>query len=158
MGKKKGLGRRQKGSRHAKNIDDEQKNNPTNSPNPPNLPNTPNPPNTPKNTATVETAKDPPIHASNQREESLAINLNAALDDDVLDESPPIELKNTTIDQTKNSPTIVANSERRKIWTKVTVRVNDEVSTLTPMKNISREGQSITRMWKLHHQIYHLLI
>ena len=96
MGKKKGLGRRQKGSWHAKNIDDEQKNNPTDPPNPP------NPLNPPKNTATVETAKDPPIHTSNQREESSAINLSAALDDDVLDEIPPDELKNTTIDQTKN--------------------------------------------------------
>ena len=36
----------------------------------------------------------------------------------------------------------MANSERRKIWTKVTVRVNNEVSTLTPTKNISKEGQS----------------
>ena len=140
MGKKKGLGRRHKGSRHTKNIDDEQKNNPTNSPNPPIPPNPPNPPNPPENTATVETAKDPPIHTSNQREESSSINLNAALDDDVLDESPPNELKNTTIDQPKNSPTIVANSERRKIWTKVTVRVNDEVSTLTPNKNIPKQG------------------
>ena len=80
------------------NEDDEQKNNPTNSPNPPNPP---NPPKPPKSTATVETAKDPPIHTSNQREESSAINLNVALDDDVLDESPPNELNNTTIDQTK---------------------------------------------------------
>ena len=119
--------------RHAKNIADEAINNPTNPA---------NPPSPPKNTATVETADDPPIHTSNQREGSSAINLSAALDDDVLDEIPPDELKNTTIDQTKKSPTIVANSERRKIWTKVTVRVNDEVSTLTPMKNTSREGQS----------------
>ena len=36
----------------------------------------------------------------------------------------------------------MANSERRKIWTKVTVRVNDEVSTFTPTKNIPKEGQS----------------
>ena len=56
MGKKKGIGRRHKTSRHAKNIDDEAKNNPTNPP---------NPPNPPKNTATVETADDPPIHTSN---------------------------------------------------------------------------------------------
>ena len=32
--------------------------------------------------------------------------------------------------------------ERRKIWTKVTVRVYDEVSRLTPIKNISKEGKS----------------
>ena len=64
------------------------------------------------------------------------------MDDDVLDDSALNELKNTTIDQPKSSPTIVANSERRKIWTKVTVRVNNEVSTLTPTKNISKEGQS----------------
>ena len=104
--------------------------------------NSTNPSDPPKNRPNEDKGKDPPIHTSNQREESSAINLSAALDDDVLDEIPPDELKNTTIDQTKKSPTIVANSERRKIWTKVTVRVNDEVSTLTPTKNIPKEGQS----------------
>ena len=104
--------------------------------------NSTNPSDPPKNRPNEDKGKDPSIHTSNQRKESSAINLSAALDDDVLDEIPPDELKNTTIDQTKKSPTIVANSERRKIWTKVTVRVNDEVSTLTPMKNTSREGQS----------------
>ena len=104
--------------------------------------NSTNPSDPPKNRPNEDKGKDPPIHTSNQRKESSAINLSAALDDDVLDEIPPDELKNTTIDQRKKSPTIVANSERRKKWTKVTVRVNDEVSTLTPMKNTSREGQS----------------
>ena len=76
------------------NEDDEQKNNPTNPPNPPNPH---KPPKPPKSTATVEIAKDPPIHTSSQREESSAINLDVALDDCVLNKSPPNELKNTTI-------------------------------------------------------------
>ena len=36
----------------------------------------------------------------------------------------------------------MAGLERRKIWKKVTVRVHDEVSSLTPIKNISKEGKS----------------
>ena len=89
MGRKYWWGRRRKAGRPDTTTAVE----PTDNPN--------DPPNHPENTATVETAKDPPIHTSNQREESSAINLNVALDDDVLDESPPNELKNTTIDQTK---------------------------------------------------------
>ena len=36
----------------------------------------------------------------------------------------------------------MAGLERRKIWTKVTVRVHDEVSILTPINNTSQEGKS----------------
>ena len=64
--------------------------------------NSTNPSDPPQNRPNEDKGKDPPIHTSNQREESSAINLSAALDDDVLDEIPPDELKNTTIDQTKN--------------------------------------------------------
>ena len=89
MPRSKGHGRAKKAGRHANKKASVPKDSSTNLSRPP------------KNTATVETAKDRPIHTSIQREESSSINLNAALDDDVLDESPPNELKNTTIDQTK---------------------------------------------------------
>ena len=36
----------------------------------------------------------------------------------------------------------MAGLETRKIWTKVTVRVHDEVSNLTPIKKKSKEGNS----------------
>ena len=64
--------------------------------------NSTNPSDPPKNRPNEDKGKDPPIHTSNQCEESSAINLSAALDDDILDEIPPDELKNTKIDQTKN--------------------------------------------------------
>ena len=48
-----------------------------------------NPSDPPKNRPNEDKGKDPPIHTSNQREEISAINLNAALDDDVPDEIPP---------------------------------------------------------------------
>ena len=59
--------------------------------------NSTNPSDPPKNRPNEDKGKDPSIHTSNQRKESSAINLNVALDDYVLNESPPNELKNTTM-------------------------------------------------------------
>ena len=66
------------------------KDNPTNFPDPP------------ENAATVENAKDPLIHTSNQRDDNSVINLDAALGEHVINETPPNELKTNTVDQRKN--------------------------------------------------------
>ena len=44
---------------------------------------------------------DPTIHTSNHHEENLAIILNDPLDEDIMDETPPDQLKTNTIDQRK---------------------------------------------------------
>ena len=134
MPRKKGHGRLQEARQHANKKTSLPKDSSYNLSNPPN------------NIATIDTVKDPQIQASNQRKESSAINLNAALDENILDEIPLDELKSTTIDQRKKSPTIVASSERRKIWTKVTVRVHDEVSRLIPKMIYQNKASPKTRM------------
>ena len=87
MPRSKRHGRSSKAGQHANKKASQPKYSPT------------NPYSYPKNTATVENAKYPPIHTSNQREENLATILNAPLDEDVMDETPHDQLKTNTIDK-----------------------------------------------------------
>ena len=96
MPRSRGHGRSSKAGRHANKKSSQPNDSPT------------NPCSPHKNTATVENAKDPPIHTSNQRKENLAIILNAPLDEYVMDETPHDQLKTNTIDQKKQSPIILA--------------------------------------------------
>ena len=76
MPRSKGHGRSSKAGRHANKKAYQPKDSPTNTPN-------------------------PLIHTVNQSGDNFAINLNATLDEDVMDETPLDQLKTNTINQIK---------------------------------------------------------
>ena len=96
----------------------------------------------PENRKSVDKREDTPVCNCNKSEHKSASNLNDVSYKDVQDKTEFDECKTNPINERDKSSIIVADQERKKVWTNILVRINDEAYILTPIKNTLQEEKS----------------